>query len=194
MASFPRDRFDDIPDDLQRVGAHRAPARPGRGWIRFAWAALATGVLIVGGLFGLSQINPAIQFDLPLPGGDPDPAATDPGDPGVQPVTDPAVVDPALLENLNISVFNASPTDDAQSGAVEQIATAGWPEPAGANASVRDEETTVVYYRSAEYEGIALGMLQLLGVAETGGVVLSDAYPGAPVTIVLGADYVPPEG
>lgn len=191
MAHFPRDRYDDIPDDHERVGAHRAPVRAGRGWIRFAWAALATGLLVVGGLFALSRINPAIQFDIPLPGGGASPQATDGGVPGVEPVTDPALVDPALLETLSISVFNGSPNNGVQEDAVLQIASAGWPEPTGANASVRDEEATVIYFRSAEYEGIAKGMAQILGVGTT---VLSDAYPGAPVTIVLGGDYLPPQG
>lgn len=191
MAHFPRDRFDDIPDDLQRVGAHRAPPKRGRGWIRFAWAALATGVLILGGLFTLSLVNPAIQFDLPLPGGGASPEATDEGAPGVEPITDPALVDPALLDTLSISVFNGSPNNGVQNDAVAQITEAGWPQPTGANASVRDAEATVIYFRSAEFEGIAKGMAQILGVGTT---VLSDAYPGAPITIVLGSDYAPPSG
>ena len=33
-------------DDLQRVGAHRAPKKRGGGWIGFGWAVLATGVLV----------------------------------------------------------------------------------------------------------------------------------------------------
>ena len=38
MAEQPRDRFDDIPSGVDRVGAHRSPRKPGRGWIGFAWA------------------------------------------------------------------------------------------------------------------------------------------------------------
>lgn len=190
MAQLPRDRFDDIPDDLLRVGAHRAPPRRGRGWIRFAWAALATGVLIVGGLFALSRINPAIQFEIPELGGGGEPTAqpTEGGEPGVEPITDPGLVDPALSP-VAISVLNASPNDGVQDAAVVQIAAAGWDQPSAANATSRDEETTRIYYHSAEYEGIALGMRELLG---TGELVLSDAFLGAPITIVLGADYAPP--
>lgn len=190
MAHFPRDRFDDIPDDLLRVGAHRAPRKRGRGWIRFAWAALATGLLVVVGLFALSRINPAIRFDLPdFGGGEPTAEPTD-VDPGVEPITEPGLVDPALSPVM-ISVLNASPTDDVQNAAVVQITAAGWDQPSAANATARDQETTRIYYHSAEYEGIALGMAELIGAGE---IVLSDAFPGAPVTIVLGADYTPPEG
>ena len=60
------------------------------------------------------------------------------------------------------------------------------PNPARANSTARDETETVVYYSSAAFEGIARGMVPLLGV---GTVQLSDAFPGAPVTIVVGEDY-----
>jgi len=56
MASYPKDRFDQLPEDLQRIGAHRGPAKKGRGWIGFAWALLATGVLIFGGLFAIGKV------------------------------------------------------------------------------------------------------------------------------------------
>jgi hypothetical protein len=190
MASSPRDRFDDLPDDLVRVGAHRAPPRRGRGWVNFAWAALATGVLIVGGLYGLSRVNPAISFELPVLGD----AAAGPSTsatpvPEATPLTDPALVDPAL--NLTISVLNASPTDGQQDAAATQMALAGWPSPAAAVASTRDQEITVIYYNGAQYESIALGLAQLLGT-DPANIANSDAYLGAPVTIVLGSDYVPP--
>ena len=57
MAKYPRDQFDDIPVDLARVGAHRAPVKAGRGWITFAWAALFTGIFVVGGLAGLNALR-----------------------------------------------------------------------------------------------------------------------------------------
>lgn len=194
MASTPRDRFDDLPDDVTRVGAHRAPPRRGLGWIRFAWAALATGVLVVAGLYGLSLVNPAISFDLPeLGGGEAGPEVTTTPRPEVTPITDPALVDPELAATLTITVLNASPTDGAQNTAGQQIFEAGWVNPTRQNASVRDTETTVIYYWTSDYEPIALGLAELLGIpAEQ--IRLSDAYLGAPVTIVLGADYAPSDG
>jgi hypothetical protein len=184
MATFPHDQFDDIPSDLVRVGAHRAPAKRGRGWIRFAWAALATGLLVVLGLFALSFLNPAFKLDL-LPGAasasaTPSVSAT----PTAQAVTDPTKVDPAL--KLSISVLNGSATDGLQDKAGDAIKAAGWPDPARAVSTTRSEKTTTIYYSSAAYEGIARGMAVLLGA---GTVQLSDAFPGAPVTIVVGDDY-----
>lgn len=190
MATKPRDRFDDVPDDLVRVGAHRAPAKRGRGWINFAWAALATGVLVVGGLYGLSRIYPAVSFDLPNFGGGPasgGPSESPP--PVVTPITDPKLVDPAL--NLSISVLNGTATDKQADVAANQIALAGWPAPAAANSTSREEKVTKIYYNSSDLEGVALGLAALLGT-DPANIVLSDFYQGAPVTIILGADYVPP--
>ncbi len=186
MANFPQDQFDQVPVELKRVGAHRAPRPRGRGAIMFAWAALATGVLVVGGLYGLSRLDPNFSFALPgIGGGDEEPVASPSASgPVVAPVTDPATVDPAL--GLTISVLNASPAESIQNTAGDAILAAGWPDPARANADQRDAEATVVYYRSAEFEGIARGLVQLLGV---GTVQLSDRFLGAPVTIILGSDY-----
>lgn len=191
MATTPRDRFDDIPDDLRRVGAHRAPAKRGRGWINFAWAALATGLLIVGGLYGLSRVNPAISFELPSLGdpGVAQPTGTSTPRPSATPLTDPDLVDKDL--RLSISVLNGSPTDRQQEVAATQIALAGWPKPAATVASARDLEDTFIYFNGAQYESIALGLAELLGT-DPEKVLNSDAFPAAPVTIVLGADYVPP--
>jgi hypothetical protein len=192
MASTPRDRFDDIPDDLVRVGAHRSPAPRGRGWIAFAWAALATGVLVVGGLYGLSLVNPAISFELPELGGSEElPGATPTPLPEVPAVTDPTLVDSSL--KLSISVLNGSPTDGLQDEAVAQIRQAGWPRPVGSLAGDRSQEATRIYYNGAKYEGIAKGLAELMGT-DPANIVNSDFYLGAPVTIVLGADYVPPAG
>jgi hypothetical protein len=186
MANFPQDQFDEVPAELMRVGAHRAPRPKGRGAIAFAWAALATGILVVGGLYGLSRVNPDITFALPDFGGDGGgPAATPSSSASsVPPVTDPTTVDPAL--GLSISVLNGSSTDGLQNIAGDAIKEAGWPNPARNNSTTREEDTTVIFYRSTEFEGIALGLSQLLGV---GTIQLSDAFLGAPVTIIVGNDY-----
>lgn len=187
MASFPPDQFDEIPSDLARVGAHRAPAKRGLGWVRLGWAALATAVLIVAGLFGLSLLNPDFKLDLPFAGGPSTSAApTVSSTPTAEPVTDPTKVDPAL--NLSISVLNGSKTDGQQDKAGDAIKAAGWPDPARNNSTTRSEKTTTVYYSDAKYEGIARGMVVLLGV---GTIQLTDRYPGAPITIVIGDDYKP---
>jgi len=186
MASFPPDQFDEIPTDLARVGAHRAPPKRGLGWARFGWAVLATAVLVVAGLFALSLLNPAFKLDLPFAGSSQSAEPSTSATPTAEAVTDPTKVDPKL--NLSISVLNGSKTDGQQDKAADAIKAAGWPDPGRATATTRTEKTTTVYYSSRDFEGIARGMVVLLGV---GTIQLSDAFPGAPVTIVIGDDYKP---
>jgi len=190
MARLPHDEFDDVPASVHRVGAHRAPKPRGRGWFAFLWGLLAVVVLTLGGLYALSRLNP--DLDLALPsfggGGEETPVATPTTAPTAEPVTDPGTVDPAL--GLAISVLNANGTPELQNQVGDLVAGAGWPDPAR-NRAASEAETTTIYYWSSDFEGIARGLAQLIGGAE---VELSDAYLGAPVTIVLGADYVPPAG
>ncbi|HEX7834379.1 MAG TPA: LytR C-terminal domain-containing protein [Pseudolysinimonas sp.] len=187
MATFPQDQFDEVPAELKRVGAHRAPRPRGRGAINFAWAALATGILVVGGLYGLSRVNPDISFTLPdFGGGTEGPGATPtPSASSVAPVTDPSTVDPKL--KLSISVLNGSSVDGLDDVAGDVIKAAKWPNPARNPSTSRDLATTVIYYRTTDFEGIALGLQQLLG--GVGKIQLSDRYLGAPITIVVGEDY-----
>lgn len=186
MASFPRDQFDDIPTDLARVGAHRAPAKRGRGWITFGWAALATAILVVVGLFGLSLLNPDFKINLPFGGGGSSASATPSviATPTAEAITDPTKVDPALA--LSISVLNGSSKAGLQNTAGDVIKAAGWPDPARADSTTHNAKTTTIYFSSGQYEGVARGLAVLLG---TGTVQLSDAFPGTPVTIVVGDDY-----
>jgi hypothetical protein len=187
MPSFPRDQFDELPAATARVGAHRAAeTRP--GWVRFAWAALATGVLVVIGLVVLSIADPSFRL-LPV-GEDSQQAGPAQTDDGVVPVTDPGAVDPAL--ELSILVLNGTDVADLQTAAGAQLTSVGWPVDSVANASESSEQTTVVYYTEPAFEGVALGLVEQLGVGE---VRESQAFAGgSPVTIVLGTDYSPPAG
>lgn len=188
MASLPRDRFDDIPSHVDRVGAHRAPRPAGRGWIAFSAAVVATAALIVAGLFGVSLLNPA--FEVPfVPRETETPTPTPTVIETADPITDPTTVDPERLQGLTIAVLNGTPTTGLANVAADQIAAAGWPDPSRAAASERDEELSVVYYANPADEGIARGLMALLGASD---VQQSDVFPAAQITIVLGADYAPP--
>lgn len=189
MASYPKDRFDDLPKDLVRVGAHRAPKKRGGGWIGFAWAALATGVLVVGGLFTLSLIDPGVRFEIPgLPvASEPAAAPTEEPTPTALPLTDPATIDPARL--ITITVLNGTPVAGQQTVAGDALAAAGWPVGSTTTASTSDVEKTTVYYSNPADEDIARGLVAALGGGE---ISESTAFLGAPITIVLGADYTPP--
>jgi hypothetical protein len=188
MASFPKDRFDDLPSDLVRVGAHRAPRKKGGGWIGFAWAALATLVLTVGGLFVLSLIDPGVRFEIPgVPvASEPTETPSEETTPTAIPLTDPATIDPA--RNISITVLNGSSVEGQEDVAGQALSALGWPVGSLATASTSDIEKTLVYYSNPADEEIARGLVQALGV---GDVRESTAFLGAPLTIVLGSDYAP---
>jgi hypothetical protein len=185
MARFPTDQFDELPDDLYRVGAHRAAPRKGRGWIVVAWAALACVVLTAAGLFGLSQLGGSVS----LPGLSAQQAPTEAPAPETAPTAEP-VTDPSTIDSaISITVLNGTGTSGLANDVGDRLQEAGWPIGSRTNTAQSDVETTTVYYSAAENEGIARGLAQALG---TSAVSLSDAFPGAPITIVLGSDYTPP--
>lgn len=171
MATGPRDRFDDIPADLVRVGAHRAPRPANRGFVAFAWAALATGVLVGAGVLGLGVIEKKVA-DV---GSVPTASAAAPA----------ATVDP----NIDVVLLNATTTNGLAASAASTLGKDGWKAPTTANASSTDVKTTTVYYTTASQAGAAAGLAKSLGVTRT---ALSQqfAVPGqARLTVVLGADY-----
>lgn len=178
MAKYPSDQFDDIPADLARVGAHRAPPKSGRGWITFAWAALATGVLVVAGTFGLNILR-----GLSFLGDEPTASATPSAEVTMDPVLDPKTIDKA--RKITITLLNGTTTTGLQTTAAKALV--GWPIGARLVATERDEETTIAYYSDPANEDVARGIILALG---TGEVRESTAYAGASVTVVLGADYL----
>lgn len=188
MAEYTPDRFDEIPDSVGRVGAHRAQRQRGRAWIAIAWAALASGVLVVGGLYGLSLISDRVTFEIPGFGtADPMPAPTEtpsPPPPSVEPITDPALAE--LPAGFTITVLNGTEVSGLGAAARDLLTVPGWPVGTVTAAAQTDLVDTVVYFGDPALEGVATGMAVLLGA---GRIELSDAFPGAPITIALGADF-----
>lgn len=171
----PKDRFDEIPATEGRVGAHRRPPAPHARAIALAWAALATGVIVLLGFIGLLVIDNRVQFNdvFTPPSGIAETEA-----PAVAPTVDPA---------LAIAVLNGTATEGLAASAGDALAEAGWSVPTVANANTEDEATTTVYYTDPGLEGAALGVAQSLGVGVT--ALTSDFVETGPVVVVLGSDY-----
>ncbi|MCS5718352.1 LytR C-terminal domain-containing protein [Herbiconiux sp. CPCC 205763] len=182
MARFSEDSFDRLPAHRERVGAHRGPRPRGRGWIIVAWAALATALLVGGGVTYLAVINNNIQFTGGSSGGASTAAPSDAPTPTptITPITD---------GTLAVTVLNG--TDNVGlAGRVGQAAIdAGWNVGTMANASSTDFATTTVYYEDPANEAAALGLAQLLGNAAT---EQSSTFQGAALTVVVGTDYAGP--
>jgi hypothetical protein len=181
MATYQKDRFDSVPDDLLRTGAHRGPAKRGRGWIAFAWAALATALLVVIGLLGLAAVNGKLS-SLPFfaAAASPTPTAT---------LTHTA--SPLLNGTIPITVLNGTPASGLANQVGDNLVAQGWGGAAlgigsRSNASTADIKQTVVYYSDPANEGAARALVLSLKV---GKIQLSDVYPQSPITVVIGSDY-----
>jgi hypothetical protein len=179
---YPRDRFDDIPDDLQRVGAHRAPRPKGRGWIAVGWAALAVVILVGAGIFGLSLVSGSISFH-----GSPNSSSAGTGSRTPTPTPTPTIV-PTVDPSLSVNVLNGTTTEGLGGTVSDVLTKAGWKVGAVANADKQDLTQTVVYYSDPKNQAAALGVAQSLPGAT---VEQSQAFAdtGADLTVVVGSDY-----
>ncbi|MFF2053270.1 LytR C-terminal domain-containing protein [Leifsonia sp. NPDC058194] len=176
---FPRDRFDEIPGDIQRVGAHRAPRPRGRGWIAVGWAALAVVVLVGAGIFGLSLVNGSISFTGSTSSGSATPTPTPTPTPTIVPTVDPS---------LTVNVLNGTATAGLGGKVGDVLTAAGWKVGAVANADMTDLAKTVVYYSDPAKEAAALGVAQSLPGATIQNTQ-DFADTGADITVVIGSDY-----
>ncbi|GGE83619.1 LytR C-terminal domain-containing protein [Mycetocola zhadangensis] len=187
---YAKDRFDDIPEDLKRVGAHRAPPKPGRRWIIFLWAALTTIVLVAIGILGLFALSDNVNFAD---------TSTTPATAVPEPTETPTA-EPTIDPESMVTVLNGTATKGLATRAIQQLNAAGWTQNiTPGNASAKDVESTAVYYEDASQEGAARGLAEALGVAD---VQLSTQFqipvaegeePILQLTVVLGADFVPQE-
>jgi hypothetical protein len=184
MANFRTDQFDNLPENVDRIGAHRGPKVKGRGWITFAWAILATAVLVVGGLYVLSIFNNSIKFSLgatasssPTPTGTPTPVIT--------PVEDPTAPD-VVARKITITVLNGTDIVGLQTKAGAKLTAKGWNVTATANSTATNIKTSTVYYSSAADEDVAEGIQILLGAHD---IQFSNAYLATPITVVVGKDF-----
>jgi hypothetical protein len=184
MANFPPDRFESVPNDLYRTGAHRSVPGKSRGWITFAWAALATVVLVGAGVFGLNVLRGSVSLPFASSVGasaTPTPSPT----PTVTPKIDPSIA---------ITILNGTTTAQLANNTGDYLVSKGW---AGASATVGarsntatpNVKTTVVYYTDPANQAAAMALVQSLKI---GTIQLSSAFPDSKITVVLGADFTLP--
>ncbi|MGN8049596.1 LytR C-terminal domain-containing protein [Curtobacterium sp. 22159] len=196
MTRYPRDRFDDVADG-PRVGAHRGAQRRGRGWIAFAWAALATGVLVGLGVLVLALLNHSYSFpgsDSPAASSSASASASSSAAPSSSASSSasapasqaPAAGTPADQGSTSVVVLNGTTTTGLAAKGSAALTSAGWKVRSTGDAGTTGTTTTIVYYQQASQEAVARGIAKSLG---TTAVQQSAAFPNADVSVVLGADY-----
>lgn len=177
------DRFDSLPADAARRGAHRSTMKPRSAGSLIAWIALgafAVVVVVLGatvtfsGLFGTKPTAaPASYASAPKPAtSTPTPSAI----PTVAPTVDPA---------SSVDVLNGTDTAGLAARMATRLSDAGWK--IGTRGNADNVSATKVYYANPALKGAALGVVKSLGF---GTAVQSDSYASAasPITVVLGAD------
>lgn len=189
--SYAKDRFDHLPHSLERVGAHRAPGKKGRGWVAVWWSLGATVLLVGIGVVGLAVLNNNLNFELPGTATTADstaePSATPSDTPAPVP-TPAATVDP----DSTVTVLNGTAGEGIARSVGDVLEAEGWTIEELDNASTEDVQTTTVYYADAALEGAARGVAESLPGSE---VLLSSDFAdsAADLTVVVGADYEPAE-
>ncbi|MBF4615582.1 LytR C-terminal domain-containing protein [Curtobacterium sp. VKM Ac-1376] len=195
---FPRDRFDDVADG-PRVGAHRGARRRGRGWIAFAWAALATGVLVGIGVLVLALLNGSYSFtgsDSPTastsasatakPSATSKPSSSAGSGSAGSSSGGTTAATPAQQGTTTVVVLNGTTTTGLAARASATLTGAGWQVASTGDAGTTGSTSTIVYYQQAAQAAVAQGIAKQLGVTA---VQQSAAFPNADVSVVLGADY-----
>ncbi|MDN8549147.1 LytR C-terminal domain-containing protein [Microbacterium sp. NM3R9] len=181
--TYPKDRFDELPADTARVGAHRAENPRLRAGLLLFWSAVAVLVLIAVGILGTLLISG--RLSLFPSGADSAPAAE-------APVEAAPVVD----TSYPVLILNATAERGLANSIAETVIAAGWSTESvnAGEAGSQDFATTTIYYPSAEDEGAARGLAEVIGGAS---LELSDAYPGpvdadgnpgTQLTVVVGLD------
>jgi cytoskeletal protein RodZ len=206
VTRFPRDRFDDVADG-PRIGAHRGVARRGRGWIAFAWAALATGVLVGAGVLVLASLNGSVHFTDPGTSASASAGASssasasasagsgsssgtssgsDSSSGSSSGAADTAASPSDQTSAQTIVVLNGTTTTGLAASGQTKLTSAGWKVSSTGNAGTTGATGTIIYYQKAADEAVARGVAKSLGV---GSVEQSSAFPNAAISVVLGADY-----
>ena len=167
-----------MPIDTGRVGAHRAENPHMRGWIVFLWAAAATVVLVIAGIFGTLIVSgKVVLFPTAAPSSTPTPTVT-----------------PVIDTSYTVLVLNATGEDGQATAVKDVLVQAKWsPDKVLASDPGTTYPTTTVYYPLPADAPAAAGVAQLIGGAK---IVESTKYQpsGSPdaaqLVVVLGTDRV----
>jgi len=193
--SFLPDRFDDVRADVSYVGTHRRQRSALSIFAPIGIGLAAVVVLVLAGLWFVDSNNENLVVTQPAvsvveePTGAEEPAVEEDFEEAIEPVLDPSTID---TDGLTITVVNGIGTPGLAARAGGRLVAAGWPEPTPTNADSTGVPQSVIAYEDDEDFAIALGIALALGI-DLESVVQSTLYPGARITVVLGANYIDTE-
>lgn len=189
---FPRDAFDDVPEDGARQGVHRsadaAPLRTSRELV----AIVVVGVLglLIGALaYVLATIGVLGGGQDQAPSGAaPSAAASETTAASEEATAEPSTQAPTVApqDAEAVGVFNASAQDGAAAAAAAQLTEGGWTVAATGNWDSVLEQSAVFHTQDGEAEAQAEILAEALGI-ETVQVDETAAYP---LVVVIGQDSI----
>jgi len=190
---YPRDRFDLIPADLQRVGAHRSPKQRFRGTPWIVWCAVAIIVIIGAGWIYLRVLDNGV-FGGSNQANPSNPAATSTATATAAPTGTPtATATPTptatVVPTTPLAVLNGAGRAGLAASAKVKLTEAGWTSVITGNAPQTGVATSTVYYSDPSLQGVAMGVAQALGITSVQQAALPANASNVQVAVVLGTDY-----
>ncbi|MFZ9088132.1 MAG: LytR C-terminal domain-containing protein [Pontimonas sp.] len=188
---FLPDRFDDVEREPGYIGLRRQQ-REKTFWLVPIGIVLGVSVVLTAiGMFMVSRADQRLELspeEIAIT--EPPPEEVAPAEPEAEPEPEPveAITNPSDEEadGLTITILNGTDTTGLAARAGNLLDREGWPEQTRTNADEQGVESSLVAYESEDDEGLARGVAQILGIEE---VVQTDNYPGARITVLLGADF-----
>lgn len=179
MSNYPKDRFDDLPVDLDRRGAHRAPRSRAAKLASFLWGLAAVAVLVIIGLVAMNIIDNVVSGRA---GGE-QPAASETN--GATPSASPtptSAVDP----NIGVTVLNGTDIGKVATNFSAKLKEKGWTIAATDGADSSNYKTTKVYYPN---EGTKAAAEQIVADIGGGAAEMSADIAGeGQIVVVIGYD------
>jgi len=191
VSRFLPDRFDDVEREAGYIGLRRQQ-REKTFWLVPIGIVLGVSVVLTAiGMIMVSRADQRLELspeEIAIT--EPPPEEVAPAEPEPEPEPEPveAITNPSDEEadGLTITILNGTDTTGLAARAGNLLDREGWPEQTRTNADEQGVESSLVAYESEDDEGLARGVAQILGIEE---VVQTDNYPGARITVLLGADF-----
>ncbi len=210
MSNYPRDEFDEVPENSARHGVHRAsmelPQRSLLPVIIVTIVALCIGLLaffVMPGMFNTSanasDVPPAAGTSAAAPAVTPETVPTEDAPPSVEPSaefgpsaaatpsaapTSSAAPKPTVDRAVPVAIYNATGVSGLAARYASTVITSGWTVSQSTNWAGLQRTNSVIFYQDETQVANAQALAALLNIP----TVVETADIALPLTVVLGPD------
>lgn len=201
MSNYPRDEFDDVPENSARHGVHRAtmelPKRSLLPILIVGAAALCVGLLaffVLPRLLDTTATEPttapaAVESSSAAPATTAEPSTAEPAPTAAAPsaVPTPSAIPSAeptavVDRTVPVAIYNATGVPGLAARYAGTVTTNGWAVSASANWAGQPQRSSVIFYQDPTQAANAQALAALLGIP----AVVEAAELGLPLAVVLG--------